>query len=61
MERFPITVQIALAATFINEMCPNIHKKEDPYPTARLAKFTEDEIVYEITEGKAGRGNVASV
>ena len=58
----PIGAQIKDAAKAIKKGCPDIFKQEEPYPTVRLAKFKEDKIVYEITEGtKRSRGNVGSI
>ena len=59
---YPIGAQIKEAAEAIQKWCPNIFKQDEPYPTVRLNRFKEDEIVYEITEGtKRSRGNVGSL
>lgn len=61
-KEYPIEAQIKEAAEAIKKWCPEIFKQDDPYPTVRMVKFKEDEIVYEITEGKkASRGNVGSM
>ena len=48
-------------AEALKNACPEILKKEDPYPTVRMIKFKEGEIVYEITEGKGSRAKVGPV
>lgn len=57
----PISKQIEDAAEAIKLACPDIFKKKDPFPTARLAKITQEEIIYEITEGKGSRAKVGCI
>ena len=42
---------ISYAAKALVNACPEILKKDEPYPTVRLIKFKEGEIVYEISQG----------
>ena len=48
---YPVTVHIADAAKALRNACPEIFKKDEPYPTVRLIKFKEGEIIYEISQG----------
>jgi len=48
---YPIEAQIKDAAEAIKLACPDIFKKSDPFPTVRMAKITQEEVVYEIYEG----------
>ena len=61
MKDLPISKQIEEAARAIKDACPEIFKKEDPYPTVRMVTFKEDEVIYEITEGKSSRAKVGAV
>lgn len=61
LQDLPISKQIQMIAESLKFSCPDIFKQDDPYPTLRMVAFKEDEIVYEITEGKASRAKVASV
>ena len=59
----PITVKVILkkdcslvthirdAARALVSACPEIFKKDEPYPTVRLVKFKKGEIIYEISQG----------
>ena len=47
----PIGAHIADAAEALKNACPEIFKKDEPYPTVRLVKFKEGEIIYEISQG----------
>lgn len=57
----PIGAQVADVAAAIKNACPKIFKKKEPFPTVRMVKFKEDEIVYKITEGKGSRAKVGPV
>ena len=48
---YPVAAQISDAATALKNACPEILKKDEPYPTVRLIKFKEGEIIYEISQG----------
>lgn len=48
---YPITTHIQDAAKALKEACPEIFKKDEPYPTVRMVKFKEGEIIYEISQG----------
>jgi len=48
---YPIGAHIADAAKALRTACPEIFKKDEPYPTVRLVKFKEGEIIYEISQG----------
>ena len=61
LQDLPVSKQIQMVAESLKSSCPNIFKKDDPYPTLRMVQFKEDKIVYEITEGKASRAKVSSV
>jgi len=50
---YPIGALIDDVASVIKTACPEIFKKEDPYPTVRMVKFKEGEIIYEIAQGKS--------
>jgi len=56
-----LRAQIKDTADAIKKWCPEIFRKDDPYPTVRMVKFKEGEIVYEITEGKGSRAKVGPV
>jgi len=60
-QNYPIGAQIKDAAEAIKLACLDLFKKEDPYPTVRMVKFKEDEIIYEITTGKGSRAKVGCV
>ena len=49
----PITEQIKDVAEAIKKWCPEIFKKDEPYPLVRMVKFKEGEIVYEVTKGSS--------
>ena len=51
----PISKQIKDAADAIKKWCPDIFKKSDPFLTVRMVKITQEEILYEFTEGKGSR------
>lgn len=61
LKDLPLHRQIKMVAESLQVSCPNINKKDDPYPTVRMVEFKEDKIVYEITEGKASRAKVGYV
>jgi len=46
-----LTTHISDAARALVTACPEIFKKDEPYPTVRLVKFKEGEIIYEISQG----------
>lgn len=46
-----ITTHINDAAKALVSACPEIFKKDEPYPSVRLIKFKEGEITYEISQG----------
>lgn len=48
---YPIGAQIKNAAKALRNACPEIFKKDEPYPTVRMVKFKEGEIIYEISQG----------
>ena len=48
---YPIGAHIADAAKALVSACPEIFKIDEPYPTVRLIKFKEGEIIYEISQG----------
>ena len=56
-----ISEQIKDAAEAIKLACPDIFKKSDPFPTVRMAKITQEEVVYEITTGKGSRAKVGYI
>lgn len=58
---YPIGAHIKQAADAIKQWCPDIFKQDDPYPTVRMVKYKEGEIVYEITQGKGSRAKVSYV
>jgi len=47
----PITEQIKDVAEALRKWCPEIFKKEEPFPIVRMVKFKKGEIVYEVTVG----------
>ena len=55
-----LVTHIRDAAKALVSACPEIFKKEDPYPTVRMVKFKKGEIVYEISQGlsRAKTGHV---
>ena len=48
---YPIHRQIRQVAAAIKIVCPQIFKKDEPYPIVRMVKFKEGEIIYEISQG----------
>ena len=58
---YPVCAQIKDVAEALKNACPEIFKKDDPYPTVRMDKFKEGEVVYEITEGKGSRAKVGCI
>ena len=50
---YPLRTQIKIAAEALKNTCPEIFKKDDPYPTVRMVKFKEGEILYEIAQGSS--------
>ena len=48
-----ITEQIKEVAGVIKEWCPELFKKDEPFPVVRMVKFKEGEIVYEVYKGSA--------
>jgi hypothetical protein len=48
---YPIGAHIADAAKALVNACPEIFKKDEPYPNVSMVKYKEDEIIYEITQG----------
>ncbi|MCG7851775.1 MAG: hypothetical protein MIO92_04560 [Methanosarcinaceae archaeon] len=57
----PVSKQIKDGAEAIKLACPDIFKKKDPFPTVRLAKMTQEEIAYEVTDGRGSRAKVGCV
>ena len=47
----PLGALIDDVASVIKTACPDIFKLEDPFPTVRMVKFKEGEIIYEIVQG----------
>ena len=50
---YSLTTHIRDAAKALVNACPEIFKKDEPYPTARLVKFGKGEVVYEIFTGSS--------
>ena len=43
--------QLDYVAGVIKTACPDLFKKTDSFPTVRMVKFKEGDIVYEISQG----------
>jgi len=46
-----LTEKLDYTAGVIKTACPDLFKLTDPYPTVRMVKYKEGQIIYEIAEG----------